>query len=214
MGSARRCSGKMGVYTYMQQIWTKKQSDVMRYQLRIRGWTYRHQNRIVKMRRPTRPEKARRLGYKTKPGYAIFRIRIRRGGRKRDVKKGICYGKPKTAGVNHLKNVRNIQNIAEQKLAKRCGAMRCLNSYWVNQDATYRYYEVIMVDPMNKGIRKDPRINWIVNPVHRRREARGLTSAGVKYRGLRHKGHLATKARPSRRAVWKKNNDVNFRRYR
>ena len=27
-------------------------------------------------------------------------------------------------------------------------------------------------------IRRDPRINWIVNPVHKRREARGLTSIG------------------------------------
>ena len=27
-------------------------------------------------------------------------------------------------------------------------------------------------------IRRDARINWIVNPVHKRREARGLTSIG------------------------------------
>jgi hypothetical protein len=62
-----------------------------------------------------------------------------------------------------------------------------LNSYWLNEDSVYKYYEVIMVDPMHRAIRSDPRINWICNPVHKHREMRGLTSAGRKYRGLRGK---------------------------
>ena len=41
------------------------------------------------------------------------------------------------------------------------------DSYWVNQDATYKYFEVILVDPQHKAIRRDPRINWIVKPVHK-----------------------------------------------
>ena len=55
---------------------------------------------------------------------------------------------------------------------------------------------------------QDPRISWIVNPVHKHRELRGLTSAGKKFRGLRAKGHLANKIRPSRRSVWKRNNSL------
>ena len=42
--------------------------------------------------RPSRPDKARRLGYKAKQGYVIYRIRVRRGGRKRPVPKGATYG--------------------------------------------------------------------------------------------------------------------------
>lgn len=61
---------------------------------------------------------------------------------------------------------------------------------------------------------QDPRINWIVSPVQKHRELRGLTSAGRKYRGLHGKGHLHTKSRPSRRGVWKKNNSKSLRRYR
>lgn len=95
---------------------------------------------------------------------------------------------------------------------------------------------------------QDPRINWIVAPVHKHRELRGLTSTGQKYRGLRNKvqrlgllccrylqhpsqrnsllrppllslslfpqGHTACKLRPSRRAVWKRNNSKVLRRYR
>ena len=61
---------------------------------------------------------------------------------------------------------------------------------------------------------QDPRINWIVNPVHKHRELRGLTSAGRKHRGLRHRGHATNKLRPSRRATWKRNNSKSLKRYR
>ena len=44
-----------------------------------------------------------------------------------------------------------------------------------------------MIDPMHTAIRNDARMNWIVNPVHKHRELRGLTSAGRKHRGLRHR---------------------------
>jgi large subunit ribosomal protein L15e len=89
-----------------------------------------------------------------------------------------------------------------------------LNSYWINQDATYKYYEVITVDPSHPAIRNDARINWIVNPVHKHREMRGLTSAGRSYRGLRNKGHSAHGLRPSRRSSWKRRNTKIFHRYR
>nr|QLA09621.1 60S large subunit ribosomal protein eL15 [Euglena gracilis]6ZJ3_Lb Chain Lb, Ribosomal protein eL15 [Euglena gracilis] len=204
----------MGVYTYMQFVWNKKQSDVMRFTQRIRAWEYRHSHRMVRLPRPTRTDKARRLGYKRKPGYVIWRVRVRRGGRKRPVPKGICYGKPKTAGVNHLMNAKNMRVIAEGRVGKHCGGLRVLNSYWVNADAIYKYFEVILVDPMHKAIRSDPEINWICKPRQKHREARGVTSAGRKHRGLRHKGHRATKARPSVRANWKRRNLVKFWRYR
>eukprot|EP00877_Chromochloris_zofingiensis_P002325 jgi/Chrzof1/12093/Cz06g21040.t1 len=91
--------------------------------------------------------------------------------------------------------------------AAKCGV--CLF-----QDSTYKYFEVILIDPMHNAIRNDPRINWIVNPVHKHRELRGLTSAGKKYRGLRGKGHNYHKAHPSKRAVYRKHQSPSFRRYR
>jgi hypothetical protein len=42
--------------------------------------------------------------------------------------------------------------------------------------------QVILVDPSHKAIRRDPRMNWICDPVHKRRESRGLTGAGKKVR--------------------------------
>jgi len=105
--------------------------------------------------------------------------------------------------------------VAEQRAGKKCANLRVLNSYWVNQDATYKYFEVIMVDPQHKAIREDPRINWICKAVHKHRESRGLTSSGRKGRGLRKRGHRANKIKgSSARGNWKRRNTLSLRRYR
>lgn len=130
----------MGAYRYMQELWRKKQSDVMRFLLRVRCWQYRQLSNLHRAPRPTRPDKARRLGYKAKQGecrelmhrsdpstspppcsyclliptgYVIYRIRVRRGGRKRPVPKGATYGKPVHHGVNQMKFARSLQSVAE-----------------------------------------------------------------------------------------------------
>ena len=205
----------MGAYKYIEELWRKKQSDVLRFLLRVRCWEYRQLASIVRVNKPSRPDKARRLGYKAKQGVVVYRSRVRRGGRKRPVSKGIVYGKPVHQGITKLKPKRNLKARAEEKVGRKCGGLRVLNSYWVNEDSTYKYYEVICIDPQHAAIRNDARMNWICNPVHKHRELRGLTAAGKKHRGLMNKkGHLNHKQRPSVRAVLKKNNAVKLRRYR
>ncbi|RWW53652.1 hypothetical protein BHE74_00039842 [Ensete ventricosum] len=173
----------------------------MRFLQRVRCWEYRQLPSIVRVTRPTRPDKARRLGYKAKQvdrrrffrhiafyccyvadnvlflnmqGYVIYRVRVRRGGRKRPVPKGIVYGKPKHQGITQLKFQRNKRSVAEERAGRKLGGLRVLNSYWVNE----------------------------------------VSISGKKYRGLRGKGHLHHKARPSRRATWKRNQTLSLRRYR
>ncbi|CAM9432341.1 unnamed protein product [Ectocarpus fasciculatus] len=205
----------MGAYKYLEEVWRKKQSDVMRFLLRVRAWEYRQQNKITRCTQPTRPDKAHKLGYKAKQGFSVFRVAVRRGGRKRPNPKGIVHGKPKNQGINQLKFARNLRSVAEERVGRVCGNMRVLNSYWVNADATYKYFEVILVDPNHVSIRNDARINWICNPVHKHRERRGLTSAGRKARGLRVKGHRAHNTiGGSSYANWKRRNTKVFRRYR
>ncbi|KAL2459952.1 Ribosomal protein L15 [Abeliophyllum distichum] len=208
------CNEFTGAYTYLSELGKKKHSDLMRFLLRIRCWEYRQHPAVVRVTRPTRPDKARRLGYKAKQGFVIYRVRVRRGGRKRPVPKGIVYGKPTNQGVTQLKFQRSKRSVAEERAGRKLGGLKVLNSYWINEDSTYKYFEIILVDPAHAAIRNDPRINWICNPVHKHRELRGLTSAGKKYRGLRGKGHLNHKARPSRRATWKRNQTLSLRRYR
>ena len=204
----------MGCYKYLQEIWRKKQSDVMRFVLRVRNWEFRQLPAVMRCSQSSRPEKARKLGYKSKQGVCIYRVRVKRGGRKKRVSKGIVYGKPRNCGIKKQKFARNHKSIAEERVGRKHGGLRVLNSYWVGQDAVYKWFEVIMVDPMHKAVRDDARLNWICNPHMKHRELRGLTSAGRKARGLRTKGVPATKIRPSRRAAWKKHQLLQLRRYR
>ena len=79
----------MGAYKYLEELWRKKQSDAMRYVLRIRAWEYRQLPKVCRVSHSTRPDKARRLGMKAKQGYVVYRVAIRRGGRKRPNPKGL-----------------------------------------------------------------------------------------------------------------------------
>ena len=205
----------MGAYKYMEELWRHKQSDALRFLLRVRAWEYRQRSKMVRCNKPTRTEKAHRLGYKAKQGYVIVRIGVRRGGRKRQNHRGMVFGKPKHQGINHLKFERNLQSVAEEKVGRKFSNLRVLNSYWINQDATMKYYEIILVDPSHTKIRNDSRINWICNPVHKHRESRGLTSAGRKSRGLRKSGHRANGTKGgSYRAAWLRRNTMRLSRFR
>eukprot|EP00088_Acartia_fossae_P058505 TRINITY_DN685_c0_g1_i1.p1 TRINITY_DN685_c0_g1~~TRINITY_DN685_c0_g1_i1.p1 ORF type:complete len:206 (-),score=67.30 TRINITY_DN685_c0_g1_i1:174-791(-) len=205
----------MGAYRYVSELYRKKQSDVMRYLLRVRCWQYRQLTKLHRAPKSTRPDRARRLGYRAKQGYVIYRICMRRGGRKRPVPKGCPYGKPKTSGaVKQQKPERNLQSIAEERAGRRLRGLRVLNSYWVAQDSTYKYFEVILIDPFHKAIRRDPKINWLCAPTQKHRELRGLTHAGKKSRGLgkgrRYNGTIGG----SRRACWLRKNSLKLRRKR
>ena len=106
----------MGSYKYLEELWKKKQCDVLRYLMRIRAWEYRQQTKVCRVTRPTRHDKAHKLGYKAKEGYAIFRSAVRRGSRKRPTHRGVVYGKPKHQGINQIKFARNLQAVAEERV--------------------------------------------------------------------------------------------------
>merc|ERR1711983_278159 len=41
---------------------------------------------------------------------------------------------------------RRLQSVAEERVGRHCGALRVLNSYWIGEDSTYKYFEVILMD--------------------------------------------------------------------
>ena len=171
---------------------------------RVRSWEYRQLPTIHRASRPTRPDKARNLGYKAKQGYVIYRVRVRRGSRKKQLSatknsKGANFGKPRNCGINQHKWRRNCRSKAEERVGRAVGGLRVLNSYWVAQDSVYKFFEVILVDPHHKVIRTDPRINWLCNPVHKHRELRGLTAAGRE--GAASRGATTGRASCARRAA-------------
>merc|ERR1719326_1303757 len=186
----------------------------MRFLARLRTWEFRQLPAVHRASRPTRADKARKVGYKAKQGYLVYRVRVSRGDRKKRVAKGIVYGKPCHQGIKRWKAVRNLRSVAEERAGRKLGGLRVLNSYWVAQDAVHKWFEVVMVDPYHKAIRDDPRINWICKPVMKHRELRGLTAAGRKARGMTVKGKRATKIRPSVQASYKRHNLMKLRRWR
>ena len=96
-----------------------------------------------------------------------LRNSIHRSCFREDIDLDSLEGKPTNQGINQLKYQRSLKSTAEERVGRRCANLRVLNSYWINQDSTYKYFEIILVDPQHKAIRRDPRINWIVKPVHK-----------------------------------------------
>lgn len=67
----------------------------------------------------------------------IYRVRVRRGGRKRPVPKGIVYGKPTNQGVTQLKFQRSKRSVAEERAGRKLAGLKVLNSYWLNEVSIY-----------------------------------------------------------------------------
>jgi len=104
---------------YVEELWRKKQSDVLRFLLRVRCWEYRQLPGIVRLSRPSRPDKARRLGFKAKQGFVVYRVRVRRGGRKRPVNK-VSSSVGKAAAAMACNSA--AQQVALSQRASQCAA--------------------------------------------------------------------------------------------
>ncbi|XP_035883478.1 LOW QUALITY PROTEIN: 60S ribosomal protein L15-like [Phyllostomus discolor] len=194
----------MGTYKYIQELWGKKQSDVMRFLLRVCCWQYHQLSALHRTPRPTRPDKAPRLGYKAKQGYVTYWIHVHYGGHKCPVPKCATYGKPVHHGVNQPKFSQSLQSVAEEQSGCLCEALRVLNSYWVGEDSMYKFFEAILIDLFHKAIRRNPDTQWITRPVHKHREMQGLTLAGHKSRGLGKGNRFHHTVGGSHHAAWRR----------
>jgi len=189
------------MYKWMSEAWKKPEASYVKELMRQRVIEWRRQPAIVRIERPTRIDRARKLGYKAKQGFVIVRARVRRGGLRK--LRPVAGRRPKRMGVKKFKPAKGLQLIAEERAARKFPNLEVLNSYWVWQDGMHKWYEIVMVDPAHPVIQSDEHINWIGQKPNTRRVFRGLTSQGKKMRGLRHKGRGGEKSRPSRSAVWR-----------
>jgi len=183
-------------YKYIAEAWAKPEKSYVDELMRQRLMAWRRQPVIARVERPTRLDKARRLGYKAKQGFVVVRTRVRRSGmRKQRPKSG---RRPKRMGVKKFKLAKSMRLIAEERTVRKFPNLEVLNSYWVGEDGASKWFEVILVDPKHPVIESDKDINWIGQKQHRGRVHRTLTSAGKKVRSLRRRGRGAEKFRPSR----------------
>ncbi len=185
-------------YKYIAEAWAKPVKSYVDALMRQRLIEWRRQSVITRIEKPTRLDRARRLGYKAKQGFVVARVRVRRGGmRKQRPRSG---RRPKRMGVKKFKPSKSLKLIAEERVARKFPNLEVLNSYWVGEDGVAKWFEVIMVDPSHPVIKSDADISWICQKQHRRRVFRSLTSAGKKVRALRTRGRGSEKFRPSMKA--------------
>ena len=182
-----------GMYHYIKKAWKKPDKETLR--LRMVDW--RASDSVIKVEKPLRLDKARALGYKAKKGFVVYRVRVKRGGRKR-TRQGVK-GRKSRKQTNRKTLKMSYQWVAEIRASKKHSNLETLNSYWVGKDGKYYYFEVIMVDSEMPEIKNDRTINWIAKRENTGRAERGLTSAARKSRGLRSKSHNL-KVRPSLRS--------------
>ena len=184
-------------YKYIAEAWSKPEKSYVEELLQQRLITWRRQPTTIRIEKPTRLDRARKLGYKAKQGFIMARTRVRRGGlRKQRPKAG---RRPKRMGVAKYKPAKSLRLIAEERTAKKFPNLEVLNSYWVGEDGRSKWFEIILVDPNQPRIKTDRNTNWITQKQHHKRVFRSLTSAGKKVRSLRKKGRGAEKVRPSKR---------------
>lgn len=98
---------------------------------------------MYRFSRPTRLTRAKSLGYKAKPGYAIVRIRVGRGGSRRE--RPSHARKPSKAGVFFNFDI-NSKELAENRVNRVFSNMRVLGSYFLVDDGRHKWYEVILKD--------------------------------------------------------------------
>lgn len=175
-------------YTYIKES--------MKKTLGSRMIDWRASDSVVKVDKPIDIGRARNLGYKDKKGFVILRVRVNRGGRQRPRPR-----KGRRSKRMHVKLVlkMNYQWVAEGRAQRKYNNLEVLNSYQVGKDGKHYFYEVIMVDPHKAEVLNDNNVSWIARGTNKNRALRGLTSAGKKSRGLRHKGPQK-KTGPSARA--------------
>lgn len=159
----------------MRRDTKKLKAEAERETLNRKKTDWRKGSSIQRVKKPSKPERARELGYKAKQGVVVVRARVRRGGRRKS--RPSLGRRPKRLGVKKITPKKSIQTISEERVARKYPNLEVLNSYKVGEDGQHHYYEVILLDPNHPSIQKDPNFEWITSPSQKGRAHRGLTSS-------------------------------------
>jgi len=141
----------MGMYNYISRTWREIWRDP-RYSgvYTAKRVMWRREGAITRVKKPSRLDRARALGYKAKPGYVVVRVRVTRGGlRKIPPSLG---RRQKRMGIAKIKRQLSLKTIAENRAKRKYPNLKVLGSYYVGEDGKYKWFEVIMVDPTEHSL--------------------------------------------------------------
>ena len=134
------------------RLWSQNAPELRE---RIVGW--RKENAIVRIEKPSRIQRARRLGYKAKQGIIVIRMRVGTGGmRKQRPRAG---RRPKHLGVTRIKADDSMKTVANRRVLQRYPNMKFLGSYFIYKDGKHYWYEVILADPQHPRIIQDKELS-------------------------------------------------------
>jgi large subunit ribosomal protein L15e len=142
----------MPMYSQISKTWQgifhDKAGDI-----KTRAVQLRKEPAMLRVERPWRLDRARAIGYKAKEGVVVIRMRVSRGGMRKQ--RPTSGRRPKHMGVLKIKSDVSSQSVAERRVLERHPNMKLLGSYPVWQDGIHAWYEVILVDPMHPAISRD-----------------------------------------------------------
>ena len=138
--------------TAQDKIWLKLWKENSP-ELRDRVITWRKQDAVTRIEKPSRILRARRLGYKAKQGIIVVRMRVGTGGMRR--KRPTGGRRPKHLGVTRIKAAVNMKQVAERRVLERYPNMALLGSYFIYKDGMHYWYEVNLADRSHPRITKD-----------------------------------------------------------
>ena len=160
------CESKMGLYAKLEELWREKPEE-LRSLIKQRMIKWRRQPSVVRVEKPLRLDRARKIGYKAKQGFVVLRVRVRRGGFQKPRPR--AGRRPKALGVvKHKVNVTTKEE-AIHKAQKKYPNLYPIGAYWIAEDGLYKWYEVIMVDPYHPSILSDKELR-LPDPLKRRVE--------------------------------------------
>lgn len=123
---------------------------------------WRKQPAFLRIDKPSRIAKARRLGYKAKQGIVVIRTRVGTGGMRRQ--RPVAGRRQKHLGVTRIKADINMQGVAEQRTTEKYKNLKLLGSYFLYKDGFHYWFEIILADKAHPRIVKDKELRKRVIP--------------------------------------------------
>lgn len=159
-----------GLYQHLSDTW-KKPKEKLGDILKVKLMQWRREPTVIRIGSPTRIDRAHKVGYKANLGYIITRVKIGKGGRRREL-----YGrrgrKPTKMGLVHFSHGKSLQKIAEEKAQRKYINMNVLGSYLAGEDGKHKWFEVALANTQHANIVKNPKLKWISSSSNRKRALR------------------------------------------
>jgi large subunit ribosomal protein L15e len=140
------------MHQYMAEIWTKMWKTNSE-ELKGKAISWRKEPTVLRIEKPSRLDKAHRLGYKAKQGIIVIRTKVGRGGMRK--KRPTSGRRPKHLGVVRIKQTESMRKVAERRVNEKYPNLEVMGSYFLYKDGKNIWYEIILADPGHPSISKN-----------------------------------------------------------